>query len=239
MLNLWSWLRSRRAPKHPCIMENEARFKSFDQTGDIESYDIVCFDTELTGLNVRHDQIVSIGAVRIRSLRIVAGDNFFTYLRPTRDLPKDSTMVHRITPQQIKSAPSAAEVLPAFVQYCSDSLLLGHYVLIDLAFLNRALLKTLGGKIRNPSLDSVKLAAAFHLQQQRHERAVGKKGQRAFNLNKLAVEHEIPLFEQHDALEDALQTAYLFLFLATNLRRLGYRTLKDFLRAGTNIPDVY
>lgn len=239
MLNVWSWLRARRMPKHPCMIENEQRLKSFDQTGDIESYDIVCFDTELTGLNVRHDQIVSIGAVRIRGLRIIAGDNFFTYMQPTRDLPKDSTLVHRITPQQIKRAPSAAEVLPEFVQYCSDSVLLGHYVLIDLAFLNRALAKTLGGKIRNPSLDSVKLAAAFHLQQQKHERAVGKKGQRAFNLNKLSVEHGIPLFEQHDALEDALQTAYLFLFLAKNLRGLGYTTLKDFLRAGSNIPDVF
>jgi DNA polymerase-3 subunit epsilon len=220
-------------------MENEKRFKSFDQSGNIEDYDFVCFDTELTGLNVRHDQIVSIGAVRIRGLRIIAGDNFFTYIQPTRDLPKDSTLVHRITPQQIKRAPAAAEVLPEFVEYCADSLLLGHYVLIDLAFLNRALVKTLGGKIKNPSLDSVKIAAALHLHRQKHERAVGKKGQRAFNLNKLAVEHGIPLFEQHDALEDALQTAYLFLFLVKNLNQVGYKTLKDFLKAGTNIPDVF
>ncbi|MGC8907175.1 MAG: 3'-5' exonuclease [Desulfomonilaceae bacterium] len=239
MLNLWSWFPSWRARKHPCIVENERQFKSFDRTRSIEDYDIVCFDTELTGLNLRTDQIVSIGAIRIRDLRIVAGDSFFAYLRPTRDLPKVSTLVHRITPQQIERAPKAAEVLPRFVEYCSNSVLLGHYVVIDLAFLGKAIAKTLGGRIRNPSLDSVKLAAALHVQQQKHQRAVGAKGKRAFSLNKLAVEYGLPLLEQHDALEDAIQTAYLFLFLATHLRRLGYTTLNDFLSAGSNIPDVF
>lgn len=229
----------RGLPTHPCLKENEELFKSFDQLKNIENYDFVSFDTELTGLSVRRDEIVSIGAVRIRGLRIVAGDNFFSYIQPTRELPKDSTLVHRITPEQIRRAPDAAEILPKFVEYCSDSLLIGHYVLLDMAFLNKALLKNLGGKMRNPSLDSVKVAATLYHQKGKDYRARGMKGQGTFNLNKLAVEHGLPLFEQHDALEDALQTAYLFLFLVKSLREAGYVTLKDFTLAGRTIPNVF
>ncbi len=129
----WPWTRTK---KHPILVENESFFSTFDQNRPIESYEFVSLDTELTGLNPRHDQIVSIGAVRIRNLRIVAGENFFAYVRPTRALPKDSTLIHRITPEQIKNAPGLDSVLPDFVRFCGQSLLVGHYVALDMAFMN-------------------------------------------------------------------------------------------------------
>lgn len=218
-------------PKHPLIEENEKHFSSFDQNRYIQDYEFVCFDTELTGLNPRHDEIVSIGAVRIRGLQIAAGETFFTYARPKKTLPKGSTLIHRITPEQLKNAPDLEEVLPEFVKYIGSALLLGHYVQLDVNFLNRALKKHMGGIVRNPCVDSMKLARAHHEYRRRSERGYVSPYM-SYNLGLLAKAFDLPMFEQHDALEDALQTAYLFLFLVSKLQEAGYVTLNDLYSAG-------
>lgn len=233
----WSWLNLGERQKHPLIKANERYFGSFDQNKYIQDYEFVCFDTELTGLNPRVDEIVSIGAVRIRGLQIVAGDNFFTYVRPSQELPKDSTLIHRITPEQLKNAPDLAEVLPEFVKYFGSALLLGHYVQLDVNFLNRALRTHMGGVVRNPCVDSMKLAQAHQEYRRRSEHGYVSP-YTSYNLGHLAKEYDLPMFEQHDALEDALQTAYLFLFLVNRLREAGYVTLNDLYDAGRIKPVI-
>lgn len=220
----WPW---RKIERHPAVTRNLEFFANFDQARPIESYDIVSLDTELTGLSPRRDEIVSIGAVRIKNLKIVVGENFFCYVRPSGDLPKFSTLIHRITPEQISDAPTLKEVLPDFVEFCGDSLLLGHFLELDMAFLNRACRKLLGGMMRNPGIDSMRLAQVFQEQEWRSGHREPNPNV-SYNLTALARKYELPLFEKHDALEDALQTAYLFLFLATKLQQAGHSTLKDF-----------
>jgi DNA polymerase III subunit epsilon len=231
----WPWP---RREKHPILTRNEEWFSRFDQDQPVESYDFVSFDTELTGLNPRHDEIVSIGAVRIRNLRIVAGDNFFSYTRPNRSLPKDSTLIHRITPEQLTDAPDLATVLPEFVEFCGDSLLIGHYVNLDMAFVNRAGRRLLGGTLKNPCVDSMRLAQAYQEHQRRTNFGRVHVGT-SYNLAVLAREYDLPLFMQHDALEDALQTAYLFVFLVKRLKEAGYLTLKDIHAGGRIGPRMF
>ena len=54
----------------------------------------------------------------------------------------------------------------------------------------------------------------------------------SYNLDDLSHEFHLPRFKPHDALEDALQTAYLFLFLLKKFRHGGIRTLKELYRSG-------
>lgn len=231
MRRLLEWLRGRNRADNPILRRNEDYFKDFDQDRPIESYEFLSFDTELTGLNTRKDEIVSIGAVRIVGMRIVLGDNFLSYVRPSGDLPKDSTLIHRITPDRIKDAPDPADILPEFVEYCGSSVLVGHFVSLDVTFLNRALRKHVGGTISNPCVDSMRLARALHELNRRagqHRLSI----ETSFNLGALARKYGLPIFEQHDALEDAIQTAYLFVFLVQKLREAGFLTLRDFYQAG-------
>jgi DNA polymerase-3 subunit epsilon len=220
-----------RKEKHSSLLENEYLFSRFDQTGPIDKYVFTVFDTELTGLDPKHDQIVSIGAVRIRDLKIVTDENFFSYVKPTRDLPKVSTLIHGITPQRLADAPSLDEVLPDFVKWCGRSLLVGHYVSLDMAFVNRAARRIMGGSLQNPCVDTVKLVQIL----QEHEirsRFGASDPDPSYNLGRLARQYKLPLFAQHDALEDAFQTAYLFVFAVRSLLREGFTTLRDFYMAG-------
>jgi DNA polymerase III subunit epsilon len=225
MNRLRQWFRG--TPKHPMLKSNEESFLVFDEDRSLEECDFVVLDTELTGLNPRRHEIISIGAVRVRNMRIAVGENFHSYVHAVKPSLKESTLIHRITSEQLEVAPGLEEVLPKFVEFCGASVLIGHYLQLDLAFINKAAKKILGGRLQNPSIDCARLAQA-HLS---HLNRAGIKRisiDDTFQLTKLAREYGLPLFVPHDALEDAMQTAYLFIFLAAKLGEHGLVTFRDF-----------
>jgi DNA polymerase-3 subunit epsilon len=213
------------------LTDHNGAFKRFDQDRLLTDYDFVVFDTELTGLSRRQDEIVAIGAVRIRGLRIIAGEVMHSHIRPANISPTDGTLIHRITPEQLTTAPSAAEVMTSFLRFIGPSLLVGHYVGMDMHFVNRAARHVFGGKIKNPCLDTMLLAEVYT--QACWEHYYDRFNLRtSYNLNDLSRRYNLPLFESHDALQDAFQTAYLFLYLVKHFQLLGCRTLRDLHRAG-------
>ncbi len=218
-------------PSHPLFAENYHYFRALDQNLPLDEYDFVVFDTELTGLNRRRDEIVSIGAVRINKLRIMVGDTFYAHVKPARSLPKESTLIHRITPQQLSNAPALARVLPEFIAYCGNSLLVGHYVGLDMAFLNQACRRHYGARVSNPCLDTMIMAQSYTEMQwsQYHDRY---RMDISYNLAALGAKYGLPDFTRHNAYEDALQTAYLFVYLVKKMRAQGIVTLKELYQAG-------
>ncbi len=216
---------------HPLLIENKQFFKKFDQSGDINRYEFTVFDTELTGLSFKEDEIISIGAVKIRGLKIIAGENFCSYIKNKRPPSKISTLIHKITPDILKNAPSIENVLPEFISFIGHSFLVGHYIGLDVKFLNKALRRYMGGTINNPCIDTMKLAQVLK------EEEWGNYYDRfnykiSYNLDDLSNEYGLPDFISHDALEDAYQTAYLFLYLIKRLRYGGLSTMKELYMAG-------
>lgn len=233
-LNPCNWLRR----PHPLLLENRELFRNFNQARPLAEYNFVVFDTELTGLHQRRDEIISIGAVKIVDLRIELSETFHKYVRPQNLKHSDSTLVHRITPEQLRNAPALSEILPEFLRFCGDALMVGHYVTLDMNFLNRACLKLLGGTLSNPSVDTMRLAMGYKeaLFMETHGHA---KLSASYNLNDLGLEFGLPAFKPHDALEDALQTAYLFLYLVKKIKQGRIRTLKDLYESGRNVNLGY
>ncbi len=216
---------------HPVLQKNREMFQDFSQAGSLEEYVFVVCDTELTGLNKRKDEIVSIGAVKVVDLQIVLNDTFYTLVRPKNIAPSKATLVHRITPEELDKAPPIEEVLPKFIEYLDRALLVGHFVSIDVHFLNKACKEFLGGTLSNPNVDTMRLARAY--KERKCRAAFGHCDlSESYNLDDLADEFGLPRFKPHDALEDALQTAYLFLYLIKKMHSGGVKTLKDLYRAG-------
>lgn len=218
-------------PAHELLQKNNEFFKKLDQSQPLESYEFIVLDTELTGFDTKKDEIVSIGALKIRNLQILPYHNFSTLIRPKKGLPKDSTLVHRITPQDIETAPTIEEVLPQFISFCSRGLLVGHFIELDMGFINRETHRYLGGTMANPAIDTLRLVQRYR------EKTCGMVNERfcfnaSYRLTDLAREYQLPDFVAHDALQDALQTAYLFLFLIKKMQHIGFHTLKDLFLAG-------
>lgn len=220
----------RREPDDPVLRENHARFEAFDQDKPLTEYSFCVVDTELTGLSPRTDEIVSIGAVRIENLSITA-DSFYTLVAPRGGLPKVSTMIHRITPEMLEGAPRLREVFPQFLKFCGKALVVGHNVGLDISFLNRAAIDILGGKLHTPCVDTMRLAQVY--QQELWENYYDQfDGKISYQLGDLSQRYGLPCFNQHNALYDAMQTAYLFLFLVKKLSSGGIKTLRDLYMAG-------
>ncbi len=237
MLRLFSGRRSWTT--HPVFTKNNSYFKNLDQDQPLSSYEFVVFDTELTGMNQRRDEIVSIGAVRIKNLQIIAGENFHTFVRPrTMTAATEGTFIHRITPEQLAKAPELRDILPEFINFCGASLLIGHYVSMDVSFINRATRKIFGAKIKTPCLDTMRLAQVYteSCWEQYHDRFNLRV---SYNLADLSRAYNLPIFSGHDAMLDALQTAYLFLFLAKKLNQRGLVTLRDLFKAGQSWKKIF
>lgn len=219
------------ASPDPLILRNREFFRDFDQSKPLSEYTFVVCDTELTGFDRKHDEIISIGAIVIRDLQIDLGSFFSQYVKPRNLKHTEAILIHRITPGQLADAPSLEEVLPAFVEFIGNGLMVGHFVELDLGFLNRATHKLLGGTLANPAIDTLRMARRYRQMLlgpfcEEDEHSV------SYVLEDLAREYHLPSFKPHDALEDAIQTAYLFLYFLKKFRKGGLLTLKDIYQAG-------
>lgn len=88
----------------------------------------VIFDTETTGLDIFHDDILQIAAVKVRGGRVVDGSAFSVYLHTDREIPRMlGDVVNPIVEErQRHELLSPAEALRRFVEYAEGGVLLGH-----------------------------------------------------------------------------------------------------------------
>ena len=224
---MFHWIK----PKSPLIQANRKYFKGFDLKKSLKDYSFVVFDTELTGLGSRRGEIISIGAVKIENLQINLGETFNSYVRPRRMRHTTATLIHKITPEQLKEAPEVKEVLPEFLRFIGNSLIVGHCIEIDMRFLDKVCRRYYGGTLVNPTIDTMRLARGYQgrLSGWYHDHGSVDKG---YNLRTISHKFQLPVFEEHNALGDALQIAYLFLYLVKKFRSGGLETLMDLYQAG-------
>jgi len=89
----------------------------------------------------------------------------------------------------------------------------------------------MGGTLSNPGVDTMRMAQGYKRVRLGHYHEHNPR-ETSYNLDDLGKEYNLPRFKPHDALEDALQTAYLFLYLIKKFRKGGLVTLKDIFQSG-------
>lgn len=98
-----------------------------------EQGNLVVFDTETTGLDLKRDEVIEIAAVRIKQGGIV--DQFHRYISVKK--VGDSTRIHGITDAQLaEQGEPAASVMRDFIAFCNGAVLVGHNVGFDLKMLS-------------------------------------------------------------------------------------------------------
>ncbi len=227
LLNPASWFGN----PNPKLVANKKFFADFDQGRPLAEFSFVVVDTELTGLNKKKDELISIGAVKISNLQIDLSSMFHQFIQPKEMAHTQATLVHRITPEQLAKAEPAEKILPKFLDYIHGSLLVGHHLMLDMHFLNKVAREIMGGSLSNPGVDTMRMAQGYNRVRLGHYHEHNPR-ETSYNLDDLGKEYGLPVFKPHDALEDALQTAYLFLYLIKKFRKGGLVTLKDIFQAG-------
>ena len=97
--------------------------------------DYVCVDIETTGISPQHAQIIEIGALKVRDGEVV--DTFSQLIDPGVSVPPEITALTGITTEMVEGQPTIDEVLPNFIAFAGDDLLLGHNIRFDFSFLKQ------------------------------------------------------------------------------------------------------
>ena len=97
-------------------------------------------DCEMTGLDPARDEILSIGAVRIRDGRVMMSERFYQVFKPTEAVsPKEVILIHGLGPDEVSRGVPLADALDRLLAFIGDSVVIGHFTALDLRFLNAAL----------------------------------------------------------------------------------------------------
>ena len=97
--------------------------------------DYVCVDIETTGIRPKWDRIIEIGAVKVRDGKVV--DTFSELICTGVPIPSRITQLTGITNEMVTGKSKIEEVLPRFVEFAENDLLLGHNIRFDYSFLKQ------------------------------------------------------------------------------------------------------
>ena len=183
---------------------------------DIDRAEFVIVDTETTGSRAGDDRLIEIGAARLVGGEIV--DTFQQLIDPGRHVPNRITRLTGISTAMVYGQPSATEVMPRFLEFLGDAVLVAHNLPFDARFLDVALAEAGLPPLQNPSVDTLRLA-------RRMLSSLPSKG-----LSQLTKHFGIEVHGRHRALGDATATAELLVILLGRMRiEFGIETVDDLL----------
>jgi len=203
--------------------------KSFDRERSIDQVDFVAFDTELTGLDFKQDSIISIGAVKLKGTAILPAETFYRLVKPECELKSKSVVVHELTHSDLECAEDILDVVGDFVKFVDNAVLIGHFVHIDLNFVNKVLRQNFGVSLKNFAVDTATLHDWLYDSDSRF--AQHYKGMTIqSDLFSMARKYGVEGGKSHNAFSDAYITAQLFQRFVPFLPGCGVKTLKELLK---------
>ncbi|WP_310602130.1 PolC-type DNA polymerase III [Anaerosporobacter sp.] len=169
------------------IVENEK-----GQTLDAPS---VVFDIETTGFGPVNDKIIEIGAVKVVNGVVV--DNYSTFINPEIPIPYEIEKLTGIQDAMVMDYPTIDVILPQFLEFCKDCILVAHNASFDVGFITKKA-EQLGIATDFTVIDTVSMARVL------------LPNLSKFKLNIVAKELGISLENHHRAVDDAKATAEIY-----------------------------
>jgi DNA polymerase-3 subunit epsilon len=189
--------------------------RSFEDLGTPLSQVTFCVvDLETTGGNRSDDLITEIGAVKLQGGECLG--TFQTLVNPGRAIPPKVTILTGLSDALVATAPRIESVLPSLLEFIGDSVIVGHNIGFDVAFIRNALERSGRPRLEGTFVDTVALARRLV----RDEVPNCRLGTLA---SRLRLDHQ----PSHRALDDALATADLLHFLIERASGLGVLGLDD------------
>ncbi|OGJ57191.1 hypothetical protein A3H22_03450 [Candidatus Peribacteria bacterium RIFCSPLOWO2_12_FULL_55_15] len=97
---------------------------------------LTVFDIETTGLDPkRGHRIIEIGGIRVEQGRIDQTKTFSSFVNPECLIPPNAKRINKITDDALRDAPTIMTVLPEFLAFAKNSLLVAHNAAFDRGFL--------------------------------------------------------------------------------------------------------
>ena len=178
--------------------------------------EFVVFDIETTGFSMKKDNIIEIGAVKVKNGNIT--DRFSQFIDPERHIPERITELTGITDARVKGQGNYTVWIPKFLEFIGDGDIpvVGHNAMFDVGFVKHYA-GLLGYDFDPTVVDTVGLSHMLLKKLFRNK------------LDNVAKELGVSLLNHHRAVDDAEATAGIFLAFCKMLKA----------RDITNLDELY
>ena len=185
--------------------------------------DFVVFDIETTGFSPVNNRIIEIGAVKVCGGEVV--DRFSTFVNPQVPIPFEIEKLTSIRDDMVMDAPLIEEVLPRFLEFCRDCVLVAHNANFDMSFIIENSRRQ-GLPTDYTFVDTVGIARVLLPNQSKH------------TLDAVAKTLNISLENHHRAVDDAECTAWIFVKFIKMLAEQEIVTLSQVNAMGAASVDL-
>lgn len=177
---------------------------------------LVVVDLETTGLDIHRDEILSIGAVAIENGALHLGDQFECTIYRPHLRANEATVLHEISPQQMRGGEQAAVALHDFLIWADTCVMVAFHAGFEQRMLARSARDELGLRLEHRYLDVAEMAPMLF-----------PEAQDCRSLDDWQRHFGLVNSERHNAAADAQVTAEILLILLHRLTREGTRSLAE------------
>ena len=203
------------------LVDDLTKIAENEKGQDLEGTYVV-FDIETTGFSAVTDRIIEIGAVKVEDGKIT--DKFSTFVNPKRPIPFRITELTGITDEMVIDSPDIETILPQFIEFIGDAVLVAHNASFDVGFIEQNC-KRQKIEVDFTYVDTVALARVLLPALNR------------FKLDTVAKALNISLENHHRAVDDAGCTAEIFVKFVQMLKERELTTLAKVNEFGDLNPD--
>ncbi len=193
------------------LVDDFAEIYVGDNDYNFDDAEITVFDFETTGVAAENDRIIEIGAVKCKNGKII--DRFSKFVNPERTIPAKIVQITNITQDMVENEPTESEIIPEFLDFIGESILVAHNASFDVGFLNMAC-KRLNLDMKNSYLDTLDFSRRIFTDFKNHK------------LGTIAKELSIPLEGAHRAVNDTECLFGVFNVLIEKAKERGVETFK-------------
>jgi len=183
----------------------------FDEHPD----EFVSFDCETTNLNVKYAEILSIGAVKIRHNQILTSESFYVLVKPEGIMEAANVKIHGLRPRDVSNGIPAADAIYQLLDFIGGRPLVGYYLEYDIRLVNKFLKPLIGIGLPNRAIEVSGLY---------YDQEIKTKTDGYVDLSMAAIfeKLQLPDLPRHDALNDAINVALMYLMLQARDKTLVY-----------------
>jgi len=185
--------------------------------------EFLALDFETTGLKPKSDRILSMGYTVIKNGRVCLNENGYFLVNPKTELNNENVSIHKITDDEAEQGLSLTQALTLLLEKMRGRFVIAHHAPIETGFLNAACRNVFKHNLPMRVIDTLKIEQK---RLQHRQQLLDANQLRLFNIRS---SYNLPRYRAHNALEDAIATAELFLAMVSYRDELSKCKVKEFL----------
>ena len=170
--------------------------------------ELVVLDTETTGLDPKKDELLSIGAVIIQDDKILMHDSYECFVKPSNSISQESIKIHHIRECDLAHAVEPEEAIRGLLDFIHNRPIVGYYIDFDHKILSRYTKQFIGSTLPNPTIELSSMYYKRYRKSSSYEFVDLK-------FDTIMEALALPFLGKHDALNDAIMSAMMYLKLQT------------------------